>query len=122
MKTPVLAHTSTGERGRGGREGGREEVDTELLLMVYSLARLAGEDGACDTREMVWEIMNGVDRHTPAPNTPVYSNSCEENNNTSLAVCSLDYLSVCLFVGLSVCLSVRWTICLSVCSLDYLSV
>ena len=114
--------------------------------MVYSLARLAGEDGACDTREMVWEIMNGVDRHTPAPNTPVYSNSCEENNNTSLAVCSLDYLSVCsldylsvcLFVGLSVCLSVRWTICLfsclfvglsvclfvglSVCSLDYLSV
>ena len=102
--------------------------------MVYSLARLAGEDGACDTREMVWEMMNGVDRHTPAPNTPVYSNSCEENNNTSsslsvlglsvclsrwticLSVCSLDYLSVCLFVGLSVCfftLSVRWTICLS---------
>ena len=32
--------------------------------------------------------------------------SCEENNNTSLAVCSLDYLSVCLFVGLSVSLAV----------------
>ena len=90
--------------------------------MVYSLARLAGEDGACDTREMVWEIMNGVDRHTPAPNTPVYSNSCEENNNTSLAVCSLDYLSVCLFVGLSVCLAVCSLDYLSVCSLDYLSV
>ena len=70
--------------------------------------------------------MNGVVRLYPSIMAwSVYSNSCQENNNTSLAVnsldytvctlCSLVYLSVCLFVTppKSVCLFVELSVCLS---------
>ena len=50
--------------------------------MVHSLARLAGDEGACDTSEMVCEMTNGVERHTP---TPVYSNNYHEEKEDRMS-------------------------------------
>ena len=45
-----------------------ERYSATSYRVVHSLARLAGDEGACDTSEMVCEMTNGVERHTPTPN------------------------------------------------------
>ena len=42
-------------------------------------------EGACDTSEMVCEMTNGVERHTPTPNTPVYSNNYHEEKEERMS-------------------------------------